>query len=140
MLESSIHVCVYCFHMFTNCGSYLNTPAQLLGYKSFMKIVYTFTICYGHMDDHAVKHRTNLTWHICIGTVRSFLFSILYLVYLKHAWIVYTCMCVLLSHVYKLWVILKYACSSNQVNIYACVSYKGGRLQLWFFFIYYWDI
>jgi hypothetical protein len=22
------------------------------------------------MDDHAVKHRTNLTWHICIGTVR----------------------------------------------------------------------
>ena len=23
------------------------------------------------MDDHAVKHRTNLTWHICIGTVRT---------------------------------------------------------------------
>ena len=37
------------------------------------------------------------------------------------------------------WVILKYACSSNQVNIYACVSYKGGRLQLYgsFLFIYF---
>ena len=67
------------------------------------------------------------------------LFSLLYIVYLKHSRIVYTCMCVLLSHVYKLWVILKYACSSNQVNIYACVSYKGGRLQLYgsFLFIFF---
>jgi hypothetical protein len=73
---------------------------------------------------------------VCWDKWLIFLFSLIYLVYLKHVRIVYTCMCVLLSHVYKLWVILKYACSSNQVNIYACVSYKGGRLQLFIFFFF----
>jgi hypothetical protein len=34
------------------------------------------------------------------------------------------------------WVILKYACSSNQVNIYVCVSYTGGRLQLYGSFLF----
>ena len=39
---------------------------------------------------------------VCWDKWLIFLFSLLYLVYLKHARIVYTCMCVLLSHVYKL--------------------------------------
>jgi hypothetical protein len=37
-----------------------------------------------------------------IINIRYIPFASLYLVYLKHARIVYTCMCVLLSHVYKL--------------------------------------
>jgi hypothetical protein len=39
---------------------------------------------------------------VCWDKWLIFLFSLLYLVYLKHARIVDTCMCVLLSHVYKL--------------------------------------
>ena len=39
---------------------------------------------------------------VCWDKRLIFLSSLLYLVYLKHARIVYTCMCVLLSHVYKL--------------------------------------
>ena len=59
------------------------------------------------------------------------MFSLLYLVYLKHARIVdaFTCL-------QTVWVILKYACSCNQVNIYACVSYKGGCLQLYGSFLF----
>ena len=61
--------------------------------------------------------------------------------YLKRARIADTCIyvCVAFTCLQAVWVILKYACSSNQVNIYACVSYKGGRLQLYgsFLFIFF---
>ena len=46
-------------NVFTNDVKHSN--AQLLGYKSFVKIVYTFSDSPFVMDDHAVKHRTNLT-------------------------------------------------------------------------------
>jgi hypothetical protein len=45
-------------------------------------------------------------------------------------------MCVAFTCLQTVWVILKYACSSNQVNIYACVSYKGGSLQLYGSFLF----
>jgi hypothetical protein len=51
----------------------------------------------------------------------------------------YMYVCVAFTCLQTVWVILKYACSGNQVNISACVSYKGGRLQLYgsFLFIYF---
>jgi hypothetical protein len=68
--------------------------------------------------------------------------SLLYLVCLKHARIVDACMCVAFTCLQTVWVILKYACSSNQVNIYACVSYSirlqlHGSLLFLFFYIKY---
>ena len=42
----------------------------------------------------------------------------------------YMYVCIAFACLQTVWVIFKYACSSNQANIYACVSYKGGRLQL----------
>jgi hypothetical protein len=44
--------------------------------------------------------------------------------------------CIAFTCLQTVWVILKYACSSNQANIYACVSYKGGRLQLYGSFLF----
>jgi Na+-transporting NADH:ubiquinone oxidoreductase subunit NqrF len=75
---------------------------------------------------------------VCWDKWLIFLFSLLYLVYLKHARIVDTCIyvCVAFTCLQTVWVILKYACSSNQVNIYACVSYEGGRLQLYGSFLF----
>jgi hypothetical protein len=51
----------------------------------------------------------------------------------------YMYVCVAFTCLQTVWVIIKYACSSNQVNIYACVSYKGERLQLYgsFLFIFF---
>jgi hypothetical protein len=48
----------------------------------------------------------------------------------------YMYVCVAFTCLQTVCVILKYACSSNQVNIYACVSYKGGRLQLYGSFLF----
>ena len=76
---------------------------------------------------------------VCWDKWLIFLFSLLYLVYLKHARIVYTCMCVLLSHVYKLCGSYLNTPAVVTRQIYTPVSYKGGRLQLYgsFLFIFF---
>jgi hypothetical protein len=66
-------------------------------YMSFVKIVYTWNSPFV-MDDHTVKHRTNLTWHICIGTVRRSI-GIASTRNIRSAT---GCRIWLLSHVYKL--------------------------------------
>ena len=61
------------------------------------------------------------------------------LIQIKFSYRLYMYVCIAFTCLQTVWVILKYACSSNQVNIYACVSYKGGRLQLYgsFLFIFF---
>jgi hypothetical protein len=99
MLESSIHVCVAFTCLQTvwvilkyACSSnqkterliiYLNklnwftemylptlSNTQMLSYWDISHLWKLCTHSPFVMDDHAVKHRTNLTWHICIGAVR----------------------------------------------------------------------
>jgi hypothetical protein len=70
----------------------------------------------------------------------TFIFIFLYqIINIRYISGLYMYVCIVFTCLQTVWVILKYACSSNQVNIYACVSYKGGRLQLYgsFLFIFF---